>query len=171
MTKKGYSDEFPAVVLAYMEYQRIHIGSVILGGIAGRGGLYRHIDQGGRLVGVRLRFPGALDRAFRNHHRCHNHLLGNAGAPHLCRLAADCIRLELCGYRLFVFGAAVMSGTLQVTPNFFRFHFPAMLLLLYSFRIFVSMNRDGCFKRVQGAWILGVYVAYLLLQYRYAAIG
>jgi cation:H+ antiporter len=69
---------------------------------------------------------------------------------------------------LFVFGAAAASGTLQVTPNFFRFHFPALLLILYSFRFFVSINKDGWFKRIQGVWIFGVYLAYIFLQYRFA---
>jgi cation:H+ antiporter len=71
---------------------------------------------------------------------------------------------------LFVIGTAATTGTLQVTPNFFRFHFPAMLLILYSFRFFVSMNRDGWFKRIQGVWIFGVYLAYIIVQYRFTAI-
>ena len=68
---------------------------------------------------------------------------------------------------LFVIGAAATASPLQVTPNFFRFHFPAMLLILFSFRLFVSLNRDGWFKRAQGIWIFGVYLAYLALQYEF----
>lgn len=62
---------------------------------------------------------------------------------------------------LFVIGAAATASPLQITPNFFRFHFPAMLLILFSFRLLVTMNRDGWFKRVHGAWILGIYVLYM----------
>ena len=52
--------------------------------------------------------------------------------------------------------------------NFFTFHFPAMLIILYSFRVFIFLNTDGWFKRWQGAWILGVYGAYLALQYGFS---
>ena len=72
---------------------------------------------------------------------------------------------------LFVIGAAALASPLRVPPNFFHFHFPAMLLILFSFRLFVSMNRDGWFKRAQGAWILGVYLAYLALQYQFTFKG
>jgi cation:H+ antiporter len=40
-----------------------------------------------------------------------------------------------------------------------------MLIILYSFRLFISMNRDGTFKRWQGAWLLAVYLIYLILQF------
>ncbi|MCF8031963.1 MAG: sodium:calcium antiporter [Desulfarculaceae bacterium] len=66
---------------------------------------------------------------------------------------------------LFVIGAAAMARPLAVPDNFFTFHFPAMLLILYSFRVFIFMNSDGWFKRWQGAWILSIYAAYLVLQY------
>jgi cation:H+ antiporter len=68
---------------------------------------------------------------------------------------------------LFVIGAAATARPLLVPPNLFEFHFPAMLLILYSFRIFIFMNKDGWFKRWQGSWILGVYVLYLILQYAF----
>jgi cation:H+ antiporter len=68
---------------------------------------------------------------------------------------------------LFVIGAAATARPLEVPPNFFTFHFPAMLIILYSFRVFIFMNKDGWFKRWQGIWILGVYVAYLILQYAF----
>lgn len=68
---------------------------------------------------------------------------------------------------LFVIGAASMARPLEVPPNFFTFHFPAMLIILYSFRVFIFMNTDGWFKRWQGFWILGVYVTYLVLQYAF----
>jgi cation:H+ antiporter len=68
---------------------------------------------------------------------------------------------------LFVVGAATVASPLHVPPNFFILHFPAMLLILYSFRLFIHMNKDGWFKRIQGAWILGIYFGYLLLQYQF----
>lgn len=66
---------------------------------------------------------------------------------------------------LFVIGAAAAARPLEIPPNFYIFHFPAMLIILYSFRVFISMNRDGKFKRWQGIWLLGVYLLYLTLQY------
>jgi cation:H+ antiporter len=66
---------------------------------------------------------------------------------------------------LFVIGAAAAAKPLAVTPNFFTFHFPAMLIILYSFRFFIFMNRDNRFRRWQGAWLLSVYVIYIVLQY------
>ena len=68
---------------------------------------------------------------------------------------------------LFVIGAAAFAKPLEVPPNFFSFHFPAMLIILYSFRVFIFMNKDGWFKRWQGGWILGIYVVYLVLQYAF----
>ncbi len=68
---------------------------------------------------------------------------------------------------LFVIGAAAAARPLEVPSNFFEFHFPAMLMILYSFRVFILMNKDGWFKRWQGAWILGVYLLYLVLQYAF----
>ena len=66
---------------------------------------------------------------------------------------------------LFVIGAAAVARPLVISSNFFIFHFPAMLLILYSFRVFIIMNRNGSFRRWQGAWLLGVYLIYLILQY------
>jgi cation:H+ antiporter len=66
---------------------------------------------------------------------------------------------------LFVIGAAAAARPLAIPPNFFTFHFPAMLIILYSFRFFIFINRDGRFKRKQGAWLLSVYLVYLVLQY------
>ena len=72
---------------------------------------------------------------------------------------------------LFVIGAAAAAGPLAIPANFYTFHFPTLLLILYSFRIFISMTRDGeGFKRWQGAWLLGIYVVYVGLQY-YLNIG
>jgi cation:H+ antiporter len=66
---------------------------------------------------------------------------------------------------LFVIGAAAAAKPLEIPPNFFRFHFPAMLIILISFRVFISMNRSGTFSRWQGVWLFSLYLAYLLLQY------
>jgi cation:H+ antiporter len=66
---------------------------------------------------------------------------------------------------LFVIGAAAVASPLAIPANFFTFHFPAMLIILYSFRIFIFMNKDGHFRRWQGAWLLGVYMVYVVLQY------
>lgn len=66
---------------------------------------------------------------------------------------------------LFVIGAAAAVSPLEIPKTFFIFHFPAMLLILYSFRAFIFMNRDGAFRRWQGAWLLSVYFTYIVLQY------
>jgi len=68
---------------------------------------------------------------------------------------------------LFVIGAAAVARPLAVPPNFYNFHFPAMILILYPFRFFIFMNRDGWFRRWQGAWLFGVYLIYLFLQYAF----
>lgn len=66
---------------------------------------------------------------------------------------------------LFVIGAAAAAMPLAIPDNFFYFHFPAMLFILYSFRVFISMNGAGVFYRWQGAWLLGTYIVYVVLQY------
>jgi cation:H+ antiporter len=66
---------------------------------------------------------------------------------------------------LFVIGAAAVAKPLTITHNFFTFHFPAMLIILFSFRIFIFMNRDDQFRRWQGVWFLSIYVIYIALQY------
>jgi len=66
---------------------------------------------------------------------------------------------------LFVIGAAAAASPLLIPMNFFYFHFPAMLIILYSFRVFISMNKEGVFHRWQGYWLLGVYLCYVILQY------
>jgi len=69
---------------------------------------------------------------------------------------------------LFVIGAAAVAKPLAVPPNFFSFHFPTMILILYSFRVFIFINKDGFFKKWQGSWLLGVYLAYIILQYAFS---
>ncbi len=66
---------------------------------------------------------------------------------------------------LFVVGAAAAARPLAIPDNFFTFHFPTMLIILYSFRVFIFMNRDGCFRRWQGVWLLGIYLTYVVHQY------
>jgi cation:H+ antiporter len=65
---------------------------------------------------------------------------------------------------LFVIGAAAAAAPLTIPANFYYFHFPAMLIILFSFRVFISMNK-GVFHRWQGVWLLGVYLVYIILQY------
>ena len=66
---------------------------------------------------------------------------------------------------LFVIGAAAAARPLAIPDNFFHFHFPTMLVILYSFRVFIFMGKEGWFKRWQGVWLLGVYLVYIILQY------
>ncbi len=66
---------------------------------------------------------------------------------------------------LFVIGAAAVASPLRVPRGFFILHYPVMLFILYSFRAFIFMDKDGYFKRWQGVWIFGVYLVYILLQY------
>lgn len=66
---------------------------------------------------------------------------------------------------LFVIGAAAVAAPLAIPANFYFFHFPAMLVILFSFRVFISMNKEGVFHRWQGVWLLGVYAVYIILQY------
>ncbi|MCF8107185.1 MAG: sodium:calcium antiporter [Desulfohalobiaceae bacterium] len=66
---------------------------------------------------------------------------------------------------LFVIGAAACARPLAIPSNFFLFHFPAMLLILYSFRFFIFINKSGRFSRLSGAWLLGIYLVYVFLQY------
>ena len=66
---------------------------------------------------------------------------------------------------LFVIGAAAAVRPLAIPPNFFTFHFPAMLIILYLFRIFIHINKDNRFKTWQGATLFGIYLVYILSQY------
>lgn len=68
---------------------------------------------------------------------------------------------------LFVIGAAATAKPLAVPPNFYYFHFPAMILILYTFRYFIFINKDGYFKRWQGFWLFGAYFVYLIFQYAF----
>jgi len=72
---------------------------------------------------------------------------------------------------LFVIGAAAVASPLKVPDTFFLLHYPAMLFILYSFRVFIFMDKDGYFKRWQGVWIFCVYLLYILLQYIFSAVS
>jgi len=66
---------------------------------------------------------------------------------------------------LFVIGMAALAVPLAIPSNFFLFHFPAMLIILISFRIFISIDIGGRFHRWQGVWLLTIYTSYIVLQY------
>jgi cation:H+ antiporter len=66
---------------------------------------------------------------------------------------------------LFVIGASAAARPLAIPDNFYYFHFPAMLIILWSFRAFISYTHSGSFHRWQGAWLLFIYTLYILLQY------
>jgi cation:H+ antiporter len=67
---------------------------------------------------------------------------------------------------LFVIGASAAAAPLAIPMNFYTFHFPAMLVILVSFRIFITINyRAGIFQRWQGGWLLGIYMLYVILGY------
>ena len=68
---------------------------------------------------------------------------------------------------LFVIGAAAAARPLEIPINFFIYHFPAMLLILYLFRGFILMNKDNRFRRWQGACLFGIYVVYVVAQYSF----
>ncbi len=69
---------------------------------------------------------------------------------------------------LFVVGGAAAARPLLIPSNFFSLHFPVMLFILYSFRVFVIIDRGGQFRRWQGAWLLGIYLSYLIYQYAFS---
>jgi len=69
---------------------------------------------------------------------------------------------------LFVIGAAATARPLEIPSNFFYFHFPAMLAILYCFRGFIAFTRKPVFQRWQGAVLLGIYVVYVVSQYTFS---
>jgi len=64
---------------------------------------------------------------------------------------------------LFVIGTASLAVPLAIPLTFFYLHFPAMLIILISFRLFIGMNRKS--RRWQGSWLILLYLAYIVLQY------
>lgn len=71
---------------------------------------------------------------------------------------------------LFVAGAsaAVTPGGLAAPAQFFRFLFPAMLLILIVFRVGIMYSRDSL-KRPFGIILLAMYAAVTLLGYLFKA--
>lgn len=66
---------------------------------------------------------------------------------------------------LFVIGAAAAARPLEIPANFYFFHFPTMLLILYCFRCFIAFTRKPVFQRWQGVVLLGIYLLYVVSQY------
>lgn len=68
---------------------------------------------------------------------------------------------------LFVSGlsAAVTSGGLAASREFFILLFPAMLAVLAVFRVGIALS-ENTLKRHFGAVLLGIYVAFAILSYR-----
>ncbi len=66
---------------------------------------------------------------------------------------------------LFVIGAAATARSLAIPSNFFYFHFPTMLIILYTMRLFIAFNRHGRFYRWQGGILLAIYLIYVGIQY------
>lgn len=66
---------------------------------------------------------------------------------------------------LFVVGAAAAARPLPIPLTFYYYHFPAMLIIVGSLRLFMIMSRDGTFTRRHGIWLLSLYLIYLITQY------
>jgi cation:H+ antiporter len=71
---------------------------------------------------------------------------------------------------LFVIGAASIATPLSIPKTFYIFHFPVMLIILLSFRVFISASKSGKFRRWQGGWLLFLYICYIVLQYTKTSI-
>ncbi|MCD4713626.1 MAG: calcium/sodium antiporter [Clostridiales bacterium] len=67
---------------------------------------------------------------------------------------------------LFVVGmsAAATPLGLAVPKNFYSLHFPAMLLILLTFRVF-TLNKGHTLNRKEGALLVLFYLVYLVLNY------
>jgi cation:H+ antiporter len=67
---------------------------------------------------------------------------------------------------LFVVGASAAATPLglAVPKNFYSLHFPAMLLILLTFRIF-TLNKGHTLNRKEGALLVLFYLVYLVLNY------
>jgi cation:H+ antiporter len=65
---------------------------------------------------------------------------------------------------LFVIGAAAIAAPLAIPDTFYYFHFPAMMIILISFRVFISTSGTS-FRRWHGMWLLSAYAVYVVLQY------
>jgi cation:H+ antiporter len=67
---------------------------------------------------------------------------------------------------LFVVGAAatVSPEGLPIPEYFFKLQFPAMMLILLTFRL-ISLFTKKTINRVHGVILLGMYIAYTLISY------
>ena len=67
---------------------------------------------------------------------------------------------------LFVAGAAaaITPAGLEAESIFFRLQFPAMLVILLCFRVGIYAAKDGKLSRPFGAFLVGVYVIYGILN-------
>ena len=66
---------------------------------------------------------------------------------------------------LVVGGGVLFAAFPLVYASLFSGFYAAMMIILLSFRVFISTNRSGQFQRWQGGWLLGVYLVYVFLQY------
>lgn len=62
-------------------------------------------------------------------------------------------------------GAAVTAGGLYAGPEFFKAQFPAMLVILVTFRIALAVRRGDTLPRAAGAVLLALYLVYLGLSF------
>ncbi len=67
---------------------------------------------------------------------------------------------------LFVVGSAasVTAGGLAVPADFYKLQIPVMLIVLVAFRLF-SIGKKGRIGKTAGLTLLGIYVAYIVLNY------
>lgn len=67
---------------------------------------------------------------------------------------------------LFVVGAsaAVTRGGLNVPPDFFKLHFPVMIILLLLFRYFTTKKYKEI-NKMSGMILLAIYIAYVFVSY------
>lgn len=66
---------------------------------------------------------------------------------------------------LFVIGvsAAVTPEGLLVPPIFYRIHYPAMAIILLTFR-FVTLNKGSRIRRWEGIFLMALYLVYLAMN-------
>ena len=67
---------------------------------------------------------------------------------------------------LFVTGsaAAVTKQGLVVPANFYILDIPVMLIVLVAFNIF-ARNKDGIINKLEGLFLFGIYIIYLVMSY------
>ena len=67
---------------------------------------------------------------------------------------------------LFVVGsaAAVTKEGLLVPTNFYKLQIPTMLIVLFAFHFFAK-NKDNVISKGEGAFLVGMYFIYLVLNY------